>query len=147
MPLEGCLHGRRDWRRLIQGRKESSMVNSLEFCVLVGTDHSAGRLVGRCIVKAESSSPARAAALWMVALILGLVRKFMRTKVRSSKLQGSDGRKQPWSPTITSRAQLPAPHRSQPYCAGSWMAAGPAATATPMLQPQELVMPATAAGG
>ncbi len=66
------------------------MVNSLEFCVLVGTDHSAGRLVGRCIVKAESSSPARAAALWMVALILGLVRKFMRTKVRSSELQGSD---------------------------------------------------------
>lgn len=47
MPLEGCLHGRRDWRRLIQGRKESGMVNPLEFCVLVGIDHRAGRLVGR----------------------------------------------------------------------------------------------------
>ena len=37
MPLEGCLHGRREWRRLIQGRKESGMVNPLEFCALVGS--------------------------------------------------------------------------------------------------------------
>jgi hypothetical protein len=63
MPLEGCLHGRRDWRRLIQGRKECSMVNPLEFCVLVGTDHRAGRLIGRLhreggvIQPSQSGSP------------------------------------------------------------------------------------------
>jgi hypothetical protein len=103
MPLEGCLHGRCDWRWLIQGRKESSMVNSLEFCVLVGTEHRAGGLVGRLHREGGAlSSPARAAALWMVALILGLVRKFIRTKARSSELQGSD-----WEETAIDHPQSP----------------------------------------
>ena len=47
MPLEGCLQSRGGWCRLIQGCKESGMVNPLELSALVGTDHRTGRLVGR----------------------------------------------------------------------------------------------------
>ena len=47
MPLEGRLQRLGSWHRLIQGLKESGMVNPLKFCVLVGMDHSTGRLVGR----------------------------------------------------------------------------------------------------
>jgi hypothetical protein len=63
MPLEGCLQSRGGWRRLIQGRKESGMVNPLEFSALVGIDHRTGRLVGRLhresrvVEPSQSSSP------------------------------------------------------------------------------------------
>jgi len=58
----------------------------------------------------------------------------MRTKVRSSELQGSD-----WEET----AMVTRNH--QPRSVAS--SASISAIATPMLQPQELVMPAAAAGG
>ena len=81
MPLEGRLQRLGSWHRLIQGLKESGMVNPLKCCVLVGLDHSTGRLVGRL--------------LWMVALIRSLVRKFMRTTERSSEPRLSNSEETP----------------------------------------------------
>lgn len=75
MPLKGCPQGRGGWCRLVQGREEGGMVKPLEFGALVGVDHGTGCLVGR--LKREGR---------MVALIRGLVRKFIRTTARSSGL-------------------------------------------------------------
>ena len=81
MPLEGRLQRLGSWHRLIQGLKESGMVNPLKFCVLVGLDHSTGRLVGHL--------------LRMVTLIRGLVRKFMRTTESSSEPRLSNSEETP----------------------------------------------------
>ena len=68
MPLEGCLQSRGGWRRLIQGRKESGMVNPLEFSALVGIDHRTGRLVGRLVgAVARMGTAALVRPLWEMA--------------------------------------------------------------------------------
>jgi hypothetical protein len=63
MALESCFQSWSGWHRLIESRKESSMVNPLQICALVGTDHGTGCLVGslhregRVVQPCQSGSP------------------------------------------------------------------------------------------